>query len=197
MHLQAESQNKGVAYRVWSHGNFNREALSSFIDKPDVVLNDNETSVPNSGKRFDECSTEYVPLEDDLAKRGDTVIEGENENVSTELEIYKGLPAVGDSNMLLGPSSSENLSSETSCIMPIAELHIVDKAPVSDASISAPNKRKSDPKYLCLTANALSKQREHRILALLQVFVLESYICTLALYLYLLSLFLLNRRRNS
>ncbi|WOG99122.1 hypothetical protein DCAR_0518470 [Daucus carota subsp. sativus] len=142
MHLQAESQNKGVAYRVWSHGNFNREALSSFIDKPDVVLNDNETSVPNSGKRFDECSTEYVPLEDDLAKRGDTVIEGENENVSTELEIYKGLPAV--------------------------ELHIVDKAPVSDASISAPNKRKSDPKYLCLTANALSKQREHRILALLQ-----------------------------
>ncbi|XP_017252944.1 uncharacterized protein LOC108223286 isoform X2 [Daucus carota subsp. sativus] len=168
MHLQAESQNKGVAYRVWSHGNFNREALSSFIDKPDVVLNDNETSVPNSGKRFDECSTEYVPLEDDLAKRGDTVIEGENENVSTELEIYKGLPAVGDSNMLLGPSSSENLSSETSCIMPIAELHIVDKAPVSDASISAPNKRKSDPKYLCLTANALSKQREHRILALLQ-----------------------------
>lgn len=173
MHLQAESHNRGVAYRVWSHRNFNREASSTYTDKPDIVLNDDETSVPDPGKRIDECSTKYVQLEDDLANKEDAIITEEIESASTELEIFKGLPAVDDSNILLGPSSSENLSPEVSHITPVAELHLVNKPPISEATIeshvsSTPHKIRSHPKYLCLTMNALSRQREHRILELLQ-----------------------------
>ncbi|KAK1358500.1 B-block binding subunit of TFIIIC [Heracleum sosnowskyi] len=173
MHLQAESLNRGVAYRVWSHRNFNREASSTYTDEPDIVLNDNETSVPDPGKRSDECSIENVQLEDDLSNKEDAIFTGEIESVSTELEIFKGLPAVGDSNMLLGPSSSENLFPEPSRITPVAERHLVNKAPITEATTeshisSTPHKRRSRPKYLCLTMNALSRQREHRILELLQ-----------------------------
>lgn len=194
MHLQAESHNRGVAYRVWSHRNFNHEASSTHTDKPDVVLDDDETSVPDPGKRIHECSTEYVQLEDNLANKEDAIITGEIESVSTELEIFKGLPAVGDSNMLLSPSSSENITPELSLITPVAELHIVNRAPISEATTesnvsSSPHKRRSHPKYLCLTMNALSRQREHRILELLQVlfvhyvFIHFHFICILHLLL--------------
>lgn len=186
MHLQAESHNRGVAYRVWSHRNFNREASSTHTDKP-IVLDDNETSVPDPGKKFHECSTEYVQLEDNLANKEDALITGEIESVSTELEIFKGLPAVGDSNMLLGPSSSENISPELSLITPVAELHLTNRAPISEATIesqvsSSPHKGRSHPKYLCLTMNALSRQREHRILELLQVLLGIMFLSTSTLF---------------
>lgn len=47
MHLQAESHNRGMAYRVWTFGNFNSEA--SNINKQENVFNESGVCNPRVG----------------------------------------------------------------------------------------------------------------------------------------------------
>lgn len=178
MHLQAESHNRGVAYRVWTSGNFNPEASNTLPSKPDNVDDDGVSIQHVRNPNFQENSTETVQWEDHATFNADATATGKIENVATEPELSQGLPAVGECNdMLPYPSSSQNVASELSRIVPDTELQIVSMTPVSDVisldsphDLSTSRKRRSYQKYPCLTLNALSTLREKRILELLQVF---------------------------
>uniref|UniRef100_A0A161ZTH2 Uncharacterized protein n=1 Tax=Daucus carota subsp. sativus TaxID=79200 RepID=A0A161ZTH2_DAUCS len=174
MHLQAENQNRGVAYRVWSHGNFNRDTSNSMPVKPDIVLNIDGNCPPNTGKRFKGSSTDTVQPENDSTTEVDAIVCGKITNVPTAFKIFKPLPVVGVSNTSICPNSSENVTPKQNCIAPDERLQTVHNTPASEVTIdshcssSAPFKRSSHPKYLSLASNAHRRRREQRILELLE-----------------------------
>lgn len=178
MHLKAESHNRGVAYRVWTSGNFTPEQSHTFLNKPDSADDGRVCTQRVRSPKVQENSTETAQWEDHPTSDADATATGETEIVTTEPEVSQGLPALGEcDDMPLQPSSSQNVVSELNPVVPDTELQIVSMTPVSDVvsldfphGLSAPRRRKSYQTYPCLTLNALSTLREKRILELLQVF---------------------------
>lgn len=177
MHLQAESHNRGVAYRVWTSGNFNPDASSTIRSEPVNVDGDKVQIQHVQNPKFQD-STEMAQWEDQSASDADATATENIEHIATEPEFSQDLPAVGEcKDIQLHPNASENETSELHYIVPDTELRIVSVAPVSSITssdsppdLSTPQRRKTYQKYPCLTLNALSSLREKRILEFLQVF---------------------------
>lgn len=177
MHLQAESHNRGAAYRVWTSGNFASEA--SNIGKPKNASHENGVDNPHVGNLdVQKKSTQTVEGVGSLTPECDDRAITEHDSVVVEAAISHGPPADGEcSDMLLCPSSSQNLDQElSSSIVPDTELQIGQKTTESSPDFSEKStprrRRRSYMKYPCLALTAVSTQREQRILELLKVFLI-------------------------
>ncbi|XP_059645446.1 uncharacterized protein LOC132287005 isoform X2 [Cornus florida] len=152
MHLQAESHNRGVAYRVWTSGNFNSEA-SVFPSKSENPSDENGACNPCVGYLdFHEKSSQIVPdPELELSTSKDDVKNtGETETKAIEPELSQGSGA--DELPIVSASTVSNVAP-------------LETPPLALAT--APRIR-SYQKYPCLTLAAASAQREQRILQILQ-----------------------------
>ncbi|KAM7483891.1 hypothetical protein LguiB_008474 [Lonicera macranthoides] len=174
MHLQAESQNRGAAYRVWTSGNFASEA--SNISKPKNASHENGVDNPHVGNLdVRKKSTQTVEGVDSLTPECDNRAFTQHDSVVVEAAISHGPPTDGEcSDMLRCPSSSLNLDQVlSSSIVPDTELQIVRKTTESSPDLSEKStprrrRRRSYMKYPCLALTAVSTQREQRILELLK-----------------------------
>ncbi|KAA8541644.1 hypothetical protein F0562_022796 [Nyssa sinensis] len=180
MHLQAESHNRGVAYRVWTSGNFNPEASNTVLSKSENVFDENGVSNPCIGDlAFHEKSTQTVPdRELDLStSKADIRDTGRTENRTIEPELSPVSLADGDTDtMLVCSSNPQKLACELHGMIPDAELPIVNATTVSNVipletsppALSTPPRPRSYQRYPCLSLTAVSAQREQRILQRLQ-----------------------------
>ncbi|CAK9179892.1 unnamed protein product [Ilex paraguariensis] len=180
MHLQAESLNRGVAYRVWTSNNFNPDAPNVLLDKTEPVFNDKGVgNSPTGDPEVQEMPTQSIEEVDYSTPKGETRVSGDNVNIEIEAEITHGhgSPLVGDgNNMLLCPRSPETFANELGDIVPDTELQTVNTTTVSDIvpsetsppSLLTPRRRRSYQRYPCLTLGAASALREQRILEMLQ-----------------------------
>ncbi|THG08515.1 hypothetical protein TEA_002148 [Camellia sinensis var. sinensis] len=94
MHLQAESHNRGVAYRVWTYGNFNPETSNIVASKPENVLNENGASNPSAGDLvWQEKSAETIPVLDLWTSKVDGRDIRKSQEKVIEAELSHGSPA--------------------------------------------------------------------------------------------------------
>jgi general transcription factor 3C polypeptide 1 len=140
MQLQAESLNKGAAYRVWTSGNSPSEASS----KPEIPSIENNKSIQTVDDRPPECST---------SDKGPTA----------DVAVIPAISNIESNDMLICQSTSQDSPPlEPSNIpAPNTDLQIVEKS-------TSKSNRRSYPRYPCLSLSASSMQREQRILDLLK-----------------------------
>ncbi|CAI9753733.1 unnamed protein product [Fraxinus pennsylvanica] len=176
MHLQAESHNRGVGYRVWTAGNFNPEASNVVPSEPGIALLE---SMECNQRVFDlnshESSAQSIQMVGASTSNDDVRGIDENEWTTEEPESSNCTKVDAEGrNMLLCPINSQNSETVTSNGFPEDELQIVSKAIANTAvdmcpAVSTPpTRRRSQPRYPCLTLGAASSQREQRILKMLQ-----------------------------
>ncbi|KAL2516429.1 B-block binding subunit of TFIIIC [Forsythia ovata] len=177
MHLQAESHNRGVGYRVWTAGNFNPEASNVVPSEPEIAPPESTESNQRAvDLKSHENSAQSIQVVGASTSNNDVRGIHENERTTVEPESSNCPKVDAESqNMLLCPSNSQNSETEPSNRVPEKELHIVSKevtntAPVEmcPPAVSTPPRRRSYPRYPCLTMGATSSQREQRILKMLQ-----------------------------
>ncbi|XP_057504442.1 uncharacterized protein LOC130787950 isoform X1 [Actinidia eriantha] len=151
MHLQAESHNRGVAYRVWTSGNFNPEASNIVVSKPESALCENDTSNPPVGYlAWHEKSAQTIPDLDLWTSKVDVPDNEKSQDKVIELELPNGSP------------SDELLVVSTAAVSTVAALE------TSRLDLSTPPRQRSYQKYPCLTLTVDSARREQWILQRLQ-----------------------------
>ncbi|KAF8388748.1 hypothetical protein HHK36_025428 [Tetracentron sinense] len=192
MHLQAESHNRGMVYRVWTSGNFNRGSSIAFPSKSEDVLDENSLSMQHEGDLvFHEKSAPIIPQLDSSASKYDFSTSGKTISGQMGAKLFNGSPGDGESNQLLiCGSSPQELAHELGRTVPDTELDLVSESNVappeaSSSAMSTPSKLRSFQRYPCLSLTAVSAQREQRILERLQE---EKFILTVELYRWLESL---------
>ena len=111
MHLQAESHNRGVAYRVWTSGNFNPEASNIVVGKPEHALCENDTSNPPVGYlAWHEKAAQTIPDLDLWTSKVDGPDNEKSQDKVIEPELPNGSPSDGECNiMMLCRGISKNL----------------------------------------------------------------------------------------
>ncbi|KAL7162716.1 hypothetical protein ACSBR2_043073 [Camellia fascicularis] len=151
MHLQAESHNRGVAYRVWTYGNFNPETSNIVASKPENVLNENGASNPPAGDLvWQEKSAETIPALDLWTSKVDGRDGRKSQEKVIEAELSLGSPA--DELCVASTEAASNVGpQETSPLL-----------------VSTPPRQRSYQRYPCLTLTADSARREQWILQRLQ-----------------------------
>ncbi|KAI3803697.1 hypothetical protein L1987_31857 [Smallanthus sonchifolius] len=149
MHLDSESLNRGVVYRVWTPGNYN-------------------AGVPNTppGK------SKYTKVEKPPtnAQAGQLMLTHVDAEASEEQSINP-ISSVNDSWL-----ESNDLQSEANDRVPDAELQTVTVKPsansvsleISSSISPAPRRRRSYTTYPCIGLNSVNSLREQRILEKLQ-----------------------------
>lgn len=159
MHIDSESHNKSVAYRVWTAGNFNKKVSNEPSGKSKDTINEN---LPIDGQAGQLALTLDIQSVDCQTPKID-------DEASEELNIND--PA-------LDSRSINNPHCDTNDIIPVAEeFPIVNVNPVENdvslegSSFASPAKRirRSYLTYPCIGHTSVSSQREQRILEKLQV----------------------------
>ncbi|XP_022853182.1 uncharacterized protein LOC111374704 isoform X2 [Olea europaea var. sylvestris] len=177
MHLQAESHNRCVGYRVWSSGNFNPEATNMVPSLPEVaLLEGTESNQHVLDLNSHENLAQSIQVVGASTSNDDVRDIDENEWTTVEPESSNCMKVDAEGrNTLLCPINSQNSVTEPTNVVPQEELQIVSKEIVNTApiemcppAVSTPSKRRSQPRYPCLTMGAVSSQREQRILKMLQ-----------------------------
>ncbi|XP_052182207.1 uncharacterized protein LOC127794928 isoform X2 [Diospyros lotus] len=145
MHIQAESHNKGVAYRVWTSRNLSPATPNSVFGNQEIVLKGDAASNPSAG--------ELAPAipESDL-----WTSKAEVRDIGTSLEN-----AV-EPELSCGSAERELCTVSTAGVTNVAALE------TSSLPLSMPHKQRSYPIYPCLNLTAASAQREQWVLQRLQ-----------------------------
>ncbi|KAH7867225.1 hypothetical protein Vadar_030631 [Vaccinium darrowii] len=151
MHKQEENHNRGLAYRVWTSGNFNPEASNIFGSKPENNLNENGASNPPDGDlAYHEKSAQAIPELDLWTSKVDV----EDNRKAHDEVIEPELPHGSPSNELLMVNAAA-----------VSNVATVETSPLD---LSTPPRQRSYPRYPSLTKTASSARREQWILQRLQ-----------------------------
>ncbi|KAH7865791.1 hypothetical protein Vadar_011204 [Vaccinium darrowii] len=151
MHKQEENHNRGLAYRVWTSGNFNPEASNIFRSKPENNLNENGASNPPDGDlAYHEKSAQAIPELDLWTSKVDTEDDRKAHDEVIEPELPHGSPS--NEFQMVNAASVSNVA-------------IVETSPLD---LSTPPRQRSYPRYPSLTKTASSARREQWILQRLQ-----------------------------
>lgn len=157
MHLDSESLNRGVVYRVWTSANYNTGVSKTIPGKEDTMNGKSSTHV-QAGKQIPPPTIQDI---DDWTTKVDAE--------SSEEQNINDAP--------LDSRSLNNQQCVTSGIILDAEPQIVNAKPVStfvpleltSSTSPASRSRRSYTTYPCLGLNTANSQREQRILEKLQV----------------------------
>ncbi|XP_077214427.1 uncharacterized protein LOC143849324 isoform X2 [Tasmannia lanceolata] len=168
MHLQAESNNKSVVYRVWTFGNFNHNSSNASPSNCKELIDENEISTQLESSFKDEFATH------DQCKV---------KSVQMDLVPYNECTGNDVCEPLVHKINPLNLDCE---IASTGQLDMPRKLTESDAACSEtplpissiPSKFRGQ-RYPCLALTAISAQREQRILERLQD---EKFILTVELH---------------
>lgn len=183
-HLQAESHDRGVVYRVRTAGNFNPESskLESSSMAPiakDLVLQEGiESNSQRLNLDFRENLSQSVQVVDNLASRGDFRDINDSEDVAVITEPSSDTTVSGEGeSMQLSLWNRQHPDMDPSNTVSDEKLRLV----VSDSgtnnaiqetsppAVVSCRRRKSSLNYPCLTVDAINSQREQRILQMLLV----------------------------
>ncbi|OVA13387.1 B-block binding subunit of TFIIIC [Macleaya cordata] len=200
-HLQAESHNRSVLYRVWTSGNFTGGSSIAPPGKSADVVDEDEQSKQcvMDLVLHDKADAAMLQL-DSLTSKEEFATPGKMESGRMGLELASSPHGNGESKQVLtyqkkerkqilicGSNNPQDLVGESGD----AELDLVriesNVVPSETPSppLSNPSRIRSYPRYPCLTLTPASAQREQRILERLQE---EKFILTVELYRWLESL---------
>ncbi|XP_010273234.1 PREDICTED: uncharacterized protein LOC104608836 isoform X2 [Nelumbo nucifera] len=178
MQLQAESHNRGMAYRVWTAQNFNRGASIAFPSRHEDTRDGSELSSQSVGDLvLHEKSAPSIVHLDSSASVNESSTPGTVKEGGMNSETCLVLSGDATSNqMVVYGSQPKDLPLEIDCTVPDAERDLVNKVtksnivPPGTSSLifSKPAKLQSCQRYPCLTLAAINTQRERRILERLQ-----------------------------
>ena len=179
MHLQAESHKKGMAYRVWTAGNFNPASSNAFPDKSKNILNETGVSNPHVVGCIDlhPKSVQIIQEPDPSTLKADDISDGKTKNGEVEPQPSQIFPGDGECNqMIFRPSNPQEFTHEKKGPVFDVEPDLGSKAiEANDApeetSPLALSKPQGTPRRR-LASTAINAQREQEILEWLQVFIL-------------------------
>ncbi|XP_071686100.1 uncharacterized protein [Rutidosis leptorrhynchoides] len=156
MHLDSESLNRGMVYRVWTSGNYDARGSKTTPGKEDIGKSSTH------GQPGKQTPPHIIIPEDidDWTSKVDAESSEEQNIDDTQLDS----------------TSLNNQQCETSDIIVVAEPQIVNAKPVStfdplelsSPASPAPRRRRSYKTYPCLGLSTTNSQREQRILEKLQ-----------------------------
>ncbi|XP_073118561.1 uncharacterized protein [Henckelia pumila] len=182
-HLQAESHDRGVVYRVRTAGNFNPEStkLESSSIAPiakDLVLQD---AIESNSKRlnfdFQENLSQTLQVVDNLASMGDFSNINDSEDVAVITEPSNGMTVSGEGESmqlsLWNPQHPDiepiNTVSDEKLQLVVSDLGTNNATQETNLpAVVSCRRRRSSLNYPCLTVGAINSQREQRILQMLQ-----------------------------
>ncbi|KVH97943.1 hypothetical protein Ccrd_023863 [Cynara cardunculus var. scolymus] len=181
MHLDSESLNRGVVYRVWTPGNFNAVVSNTLRGKLDDTM-DGKLEDTMDGKFPTHAQVGQLQLahtiqdSDHLTSKVDGEASEEQNINSISSGFADASPAVGCNDRPLDSRSSYNLQCDVNGIISDAELQMANVKPAAEVvSLEIPSSasparriRRSYTVYPCLGLNSASLQREKRILEKLQ-----------------------------
>lgn len=179
MHLQAESHKRGMAYRVWTAGNFNPVSSNAFPDKSENIFNENGVSNPHVVGYMDlhQKSAQTIQELDPSTLKTDNTTHGKTKNREIEPEPSQIFPGDGECNqMLLCPSNPQEFNHEKKDPVPDAEPDLESKAieandalpETSPLALSKSQGPQQGSRRRRLALTAISAQKEQRILEWLQ-----------------------------
>lgn len=179
MHLQAESHKRGMAYRVWTAGNFNPASSNAFPDKSENIFNENGVSNPHVVGYMDlhQKSAQTIQELDPSTLKTDNTTHGKTKNREIEPEPSQIFPGDGECNqMLLCPSNPQEFNHEKKDPVPDAEPDLESKAieandalpETSPLALSKSQGPQQGSRRRRLALTAISAQKEQRILEWLQ-----------------------------
>ncbi|KAM3324940.1 putative protein isoform X1 [Capsicum chacoense] len=177
IHMEPELINKAKGYRLWTPGNHNPGASPITLNKPVVAPSEISGCTPlGTHTEFQENSA--LPRQDVDASVpvGNTEANSQNTSTGTLPKVSDGLVLdEKDESVPVCLSSSLDSTIKVSSTTADAELQIVSAsssyvAPTDALALAvpAPPRRRSYPRYPCLTLEATSAKREQWILQLLQ-----------------------------
>lgn len=179
MHLQAESHKRGMAYRVWTAGNFNPASSNAFPDKSENIFNENGVSNPHVVGYMDlhQKSAQTIQELDPSTLKTDNTTHGKTKNREIEPEPSQIFPGDGECNqMLLCPSNPQEFNHEKKDPVPDVEPDLESKAieandalpETSPLALSKSQGPQQGSRRRRLALTAISAQKEQRILEWLQ-----------------------------
>ncbi|KAJ9559703.1 hypothetical protein OSB04_004863 [Centaurea solstitialis] len=174
MHLDSESLNRCVAYRVWTSGNFNNEVSNTLRGNLEDTMDGKSPSQAQAGQLQ---LAHPIQDSDHLTTKVDGEASEEQNINSTPSGFADASPVIGCDDTLLDSRSSYNLQRDENGIVSDVELQMVSGKPATEvvsletpsSASPAPRRRRSYTVYPCLGLNSVSSQREQRILEKLQV----------------------------
>ncbi|KAK6779378.1 hypothetical protein RDI58_021562 [Solanum bulbocastanum] len=177
IHMEPELMNKAKVYRLWTPGNHNPGASPITLNKPIVDPSEISGCPPlGTHREFPENSALARQDVDASVPEGNGVANSQNVSTGTSPEVSDGL-VLDEKNgsVPVCLSSSLDLTIKVSSTTSDAELQIVSAAASyvapEDAlalAVPTPPRRRSYPRYPCLTLEATSAKREQWILKFLQ-----------------------------
>lgn len=174
MHLDSESLNRGVVYRVWTSGNFNTEVSNTLRGKLEDTM---DGKFPTHAQVGQLQLAHTIQDSDHLTSKVDGEASEEQEDFSSTASGFADAsPTVGCNDTPLDSRSSYNLRCDANGIIFEAELQMANVKPaekvvsldIPSSASPAPRSRRSYIVYPCLGLNSASSQREQRILEKLQ-----------------------------
>lgn len=183
MHLQAESHKRGMAYRVWTAGNFNPASSNAFPDKSENILNESGVSNPHvvGCIDFHPKSAQINQELNSSTLKADDITDGKMRNGEVEPRPPQIFPGDGECNqMIFSPSNPQDFTHEKKGPVPDAEPDLGSKAiesygapeETSPLALSKPQATQHGMRRRPLVLTAINAQREQRILEWLQVYIL-------------------------
>ncbi|RZC49100.1 hypothetical protein C5167_017528 [Papaver somniferum] len=185
-HLQSESHNRSMLYRVWTSGNFTGSSLSTLPSKPTDVVNVVEPS-SQSKKDLDlhDKSDEDMLQLDSLTTNDESALEKVESEQKGREAFCSPVAKTENKQMIISGSHPHDLAS----LSGNAELDLVQNelsiVPSETPPSSNHSKARSYQKYPCLMLTPTSSQREQRLLERIQE---EKFILSVELYKWLESL---------
>ncbi|XP_026434167.1 uncharacterized protein LOC113331736 [Papaver somniferum] len=185
-HLQSESHNRSMLYRVWTSGNFTGSSLSTLPSKPTDVVNVVEPS-SQSKKDLDlhDKSDEDMLQLDSLTTNDESALEKVESEQKGREPFCSPVAKTENKQMIISGSHPHDLAS----LSGNAELDLVQNelniVPSETPPSSNHSKARSYQKYPCLMLTPTSSQREQRLLERIQE---EKFILSVELYKWLESL---------
>ncbi|GKB03885.1 B-block binding subunit of TFIIIC [Tanacetum coccineum] len=155
MHMDSESHNKGLAYRVWTAGNFNKKVLNTPPGKSKDTINENLPTDAQAGKLMLTLDIQSV----------DCHTPNIYDEASEELNVDDPLL---DSRSINSPHCDTNDIIPHAEEVSIANVNSVENEVSLVTSPPAKRIRRSSLTYPCIGHTSVSSQREQRILEKLQ-----------------------------
>ncbi|CAN4117294.1 unnamed protein product [Withania somnifera] len=176
IHMEPELINKAKGYRLWTPGNYNPGASTITLNKPVVEPSETSGCTPvGTHIEFQENSALARQDVDTSVPEGNGEANSQNVSTGTLPKVSDGLVMDDkDESIPVCLSSSLDSTIKVSSTTSDAELQISASssyvAPTDTLALAVPTppRRRSYPRYPCLTLEATSAKREQWILKLLQ-----------------------------
>lgn len=177
IYMEPELMNKAKGYRLWTPGNRNPGASTITLNEPVVDPSEISGCTPlGTDLEFQENSALTIQAVDASVPEDDSVANSETVNTGIKPKVSDGLVLdEKDESVPLFLSRSPDSTIKVSSTTSDPELQPVTAASLNVAPVEAlalavpsPSRRRSYPRYPCLTFDAANAKREQWILKLLQ-----------------------------